>query len=86
MLITKPNSATIFSAFPLDFSMFGDFSNAYRSSLGLAAFDHLGRRSTSSSSTRPDDIAIIFLGISQALPTRLELALVAYVLRAHTSR
>ncbi len=79
--ITKPSSATILSAGLLSFPRYGDRSNAYRvtslvqtpsarvrATIDLVVFKR-GRV----------DVAIIFLGVNQALPASLERALVAKV-------
>ena len=79
--ITKPSSATILSAGPLSFPKYGDRSNAYRltslvqtpsarvrATIDLVVFNR-----------GQIDVAIIFLGINQALPASLEQALVAKV-------
>ena len=79
--ITKPNSATILSASPLSFPKYGDRSNAYRltslvqtplarvrATIDLVVFNR-----------GQVDVAIIFLGINQALPASLEQTLVAKV-------
>jgi hypothetical protein len=79
--IKKPSSATIFSSGPLSFLTYGDRSNAYRitssvktpsgrvrATIDLVVFNR-----------GQIDVAIIFLGINQALPASLEQAVVARV-------
>jgi hypothetical protein len=84
--ITKPSSATIFSAGPLAFPKYGDRSNAYRittsvktpaarvrATIDLVVFNR-----------GQIDVAMIFIAINQALPASLEQRLVAKVAgRAH---
>jgi hypothetical protein len=84
--ITKPSSATIFFAGPLDFPKFGDRSNAYRitSSVKTPAGQVRATIDLVVFNRGQIDIAIIYLGINQALPASLEQALVAKIAgRAH---
>jgi hypothetical protein len=84
--IPRPSSATIFSAGPLDFPKYGDRSNAYRitSSVKTPAGRVRATIDLVVFNRGQVDIAIIFLGINQALPASLEQGLVAKVAgRAH---
>jgi hypothetical protein len=79
--ITKPSSATIFSSGPLPFPRFGDRSNAYRITSSVKTPSGRVRATIDLVlfNRGQIDVAIIFLGINQALPASLEQALVAKV-------
>jgi hypothetical protein len=79
--ITKPSSATILSAGALPFPKYGDRSNAYRISSLVQTPSALVRATIDLMvfNRGQVDVAIIFLGVNQALPASLEQALVAKV-------
>jgi hypothetical protein len=84
--ITKPSSATIFSAGPLAFPKYGDRSNAYRITTSVRT--PAGRVRAAIDlvifNRGQIDVAIIFIAINQALPASFEQMLVAKVAgRAH---
>ncbi len=79
--ITAPSSATIFSSGPLTFPKYGDRSNAYRITSSVKTPSGRVRATIDLVlfNRGQIDVAIIFLGINQALPASLEQAAVAKV-------
>jgi hypothetical protein len=79
--ITKPSSATIFSAGPLTFPKYGDRSNAYRITSSVKTPSGRARATIDLVvfNRGQVDVAIIFVAINQALPASLEQSLVAKV-------
>ena len=77
--IEAPNSVTIFSSAPLPFAKYGDRSNAYRvtSSVKTPAGRVRATIDIVILNRGQVDIAVIFLGINEALPQAFEQGLVA---------